>query len=97
MRWPIEETVRAARMAAEAEDLTTADLTMVECRLDDGQHLLALNEIYIGHQSHQSSPDTFISTGAHSPSASSSGVIVATGTGATGWARSISRETETHS
>ena len=30
-----------------------AERTMVEARLDDGQHLLALNEIFLGHPSHQ--------------------------------------------
>ena len=27
---------------------------MVEAKLDDGQHLVALNEIFIGHRTHQS-------------------------------------------
>lgn len=65
--------------------------TMVQAELDDGQRLLALNEIYVGHRSHQSSRYrvTFADASEHQ---SSSGVIFATGTGATGWARSISRE-----
>ena len=59
--------------------------------LDDGQTLLALNELFIGHHSHQSARYT-ISTGDNEERHSSSGVIVSTGTGATGWARSIHRE-----
>jgi len=63
--------------------------TMVEATREDGQKLLALNEIYIGHRTHQSSRYR-IKFGAEEERHSSSGIIVATGTGATGWARSIS-------
>ena len=62
--------------------------TMAEARLDDGQTLLALNEIFVGHQSHQSARYR-IEIGRSEERHSSSGMIVSTGTGATGWARSI--------
>ena len=62
--------------------------TMAEARLDDGQSLLALNEIFIGHRSHQSARYQLARDG-QAEEQSSSGIIVATGTGATGWARSI--------
>jgi hypothetical protein len=65
--------------------------TMVEARLDDGQRLLALNELFAGHRSHQSARYR-IALGGREERQSSSGVIVATGTGATGWARSINLE-----
>jgi hypothetical protein len=65
--------------------------TMVEARLDDGQRLLALNEVFVGHRTHQSARYR-ITHGATEEAHSSSGVIVATGTGATGWARSITRQ-----
>ena len=61
---------------------------MVECRLDDGQRLLALNEIYVGHRTHQSARYR-IRTDAGEERQSSSGVVAVTGTGATGWGRSI--------
>ncbi|MFK7960377.1 MAG: hypothetical protein AB8G96_07600 [Phycisphaerales bacterium] len=64
--------------------------TMVQGTLDDGQHLLALNELFVGHRSHQSAR-YMLRAGASEERHSSSGVIVATGTGATGWARSINR------
>ncbi len=64
--------------------------TMVEARSDDGQRLLALNELFIGHRSHQSAR-YLLRHGARSERHSSSGLIVSTGTGATGWARSIHR------
>lgn len=65
--------------------------TMVEAQIDGGHTLRALNEVFIGHRTHQSARyqvrfDEF--TERHS----SSGVIVSTGTGCTGWARSVHRE-----
>jgi hypothetical protein len=65
--------------------------TMARASLDDGQHLIALNEVFIGHRTHQSARYR-ITFGDQVERHSSSGVIVATGTGATGWARSIARE-----
>lgn len=62
--------------------------TMVSAVLDDGRALTALNEVFIGHRSHQSARYV-ISVGGKSERQSSSGIIVTTGTGATGWARSI--------
>ena len=62
--------------------------TMVEATLDDGQRLLALNELFLGHRSHQSARYRITNT-TNQERQSSSGIIVATGTGATGWARSI--------
>jgi len=60
--------------------------TMVKACLDNGQTLLALNELFIGHHSHQSAR-YFIQQENHSEHQSSSGIIVASG-----WARSIHRE-----
>jgi NAD kinase len=64
--------------------------TMVCAELDDGQRLLALNEVFVGQQSHQSARYR-ISHHGSSEEHSSSGVICATGTGSTGWAHSINR------
>lgn len=65
--------------------------SMVEAQLDDGQRLTALNEIFIGHRSHQSARYR-LTIGSSDERQSSSGIIVTTGTGATGWARSINLE-----
>lgn len=62
--------------------------TMARATLDDGQVLQALNEIFVGHRSHQSARYEIAIDGERERQ-SSSGVIVSTGTGATGWARSI--------
>ena len=65
--------------------------TMARAALDDGQEVLALNEIFVGHATHQSARYT-IALGDRRERQSSSGVIAATGTGATGWAASINRQ-----
>ena len=72
-------------------DIDIQRRTMVVASLDDGQKLVGLNEIFLGHHSHQSARYQ-ISCNTLEERHSSSGVIVATGTGATGWARSIHRE-----
>jgi len=66
--------------------------TMVEAVLDSGERLLALNEVFVGHRSHQSARYR-IAAGEMVEDQSSSGLIVASGTGATGWARSIMEAT----
>jgi hypothetical protein len=65
--------------------------TMVEASLDDGQTLVALNEIFVGHPSHQSARYRLRPEGAEERQ-SSSGLIVSTGTGATGWCRSVCQQ-----
>ena len=61
---------------------------MVEARLGAGLVLRALNEIFIGHISHQAARYQ-LGFQERTERQISSGVIVSTGTGATGWARSI--------
>lgn len=65
--------------------------TMVEATLDDGQRLLALNEVFIGQSTHQSARYRLRLPPSGEERQSSSGVIVSSGTGATGWASSIHR------
>lgn len=62
--------------------------TMVEAVVDDGRSLVALNEVYLGHPSHQSARYR-LSVDGVTERQSSSGVLVGTGTGATGWCRSV--------
>jgi NAD kinase len=69
-------------------DLPCERRTMVQARLGDGQTLVALNEIFVGHRSHQSARYR-LGVGTRSELHSSSGLIVASGTGASGWAHSI--------
>ena len=65
---------------------------MVRARLDDGQELCALNEVFVGHVSHQSARYTVATPRGDSERQSSSGLIVGSGTGATGWCASIARD-----
>jgi hypothetical protein len=58
---------------------------MVQADTDDGQTLLALNEVFVGHASHQTARYTLTPPGGRAEAQASSGVIVGTGTGATGW------------
>ena len=58
---------------------------------EDGQRLLALNEVFVGHRTHQSARYR-LRVGGREERQSSSGLICATGTGSTGWARSIARQ-----
>src|SRR4051812_8645468 len=66
--------------------------TMVVARLDDGQELYGLNEVYIGHASHQSARYLLTTSDGRRERQSSSGLIVGTGTGATGWCASIAHQ-----
>ncbi|MEV7955331.1 hypothetical protein [Streptomyces sp. NPDC088141] len=85
----------AGLLRAAASPVGTVDeLTMVEAVADDTQRLLALNEIYLGPPGHQTAryrigPDA---PGAATEPQASSGVLVGTGTGATGWLRSLWQE-----
>lgn len=70
----------------------TEQRTMVAATTGDGQEITALNEIYLGHPSHQSSRYELTLPDGRSEPQSSSGVLVGTGTGATGWLLSLARE-----
>jgi hypothetical protein len=63
-------------------------LTMVTAETDDGQRLTALNEIYLGQPTHQTARYTLRLPDGRTEAQASSGLIVSTGTGATGWCRS---------
>lgn len=86
-------TAKLLRAAAESSADVEAR-TMVAVTLDDGQRLIAVNELYFGHRTHQSARYRIAWRGAEERQ-SSSGIIVTTGTGATGWARSIVRQRRT--
>lgn len=67
--------------------------TMAHAELDDGQALDTLNEVYVGHPTHQSARYRLTVDGLGEwERQSSSGLIASTGTGATGWAASISHD-----
>jgi len=75
--------VAGARSALRIEERV-----MVEARVDDGQVLTCLNEVFLGHSSHQTARYSLTTADGQSERQASSGLLVGTGTGATGWCRS---------
>ena len=80
--------------AAQAAGTGAEELTMVEAVADDTQRLVALNEIYLGAVGHQTARYRLglEDDGGVVEAQASSGVLVGTGTGATGWLRSVWQE-----
>ena len=66
----------------------TRDVTLAEARLNDGQRLLAFNDLFVGARSHVSARYA-IAVGGRPEAQSSSGVLIATGAGSTGWLSSM--------
>lgn len=63
-------------------------VTMAEALLNDGQRLLAFNDLFIGMRSHVSARYRIkVDEGAEDQS--SSGILVSTGAGSTGWLKSV--------
>lgn len=71
-----------------SEEHRTKSVTMAEARLNDGQEMLAVNDIFIGQRTHVSAR-YWIESGGTRERHSSSGVIVSTGLGSTGWLKSV--------
>ncbi len=63
-------------------------VTLAEAVLADGQKLLAFNEMFVGNQTHVSARYRLSVAGRSEPQ-SSSGVLVCTGAGSTGWLSSV--------
>ena len=63
-------------------------VTMAQARLNDGQTLLAFNDLFIGARSHVSARYEIVQ-GDQRETQSSSGIIVSTGAGSTGWLQSV--------
>ncbi|MDT7833332.1 sugar kinase [Flavobacteriaceae bacterium S356] len=66
----------------------TSQITMAKAALNDGQILLAFNDFYIGADSHVSSRYNIEFNGKRERQ-SSSGVLISTGAGSTGWLSSV--------
>lgn len=81
----------AAAVIQRAVRGSVAGLTMVEATSDTGESVRALNEVYVGQPGHQSARyELRVAEGREVQS--SSGLLVGTGTGATGWLRSAWQE-----
>jgi NAD kinase len=68
--------------------MTSLGMTMAQAQLNDGQKLIAANDLFIGPRSHGSARYR-IHLGDRSEEQSSSGIIVSTGVGSSGWYSSI--------
>ncbi|WP_408889050.1 NAD+ kinase [Myxococcus faecalis] len=66
----------------------TRGVTLAEARLEDGQRLLAFNDLFIGARTHVSARYR-LSHGGQEEAQSSSGVLVSTGAGSSGWLSSV--------
>jgi hypothetical protein len=66
----------------------TQVITFGEMALNDGQHLFAVNDFFIGVKGHSSARYEIIVDGKRERQ-SSSGIIVSTGLGSTGWFKSV--------
>jgi hypothetical protein len=74
-----------------ADHRPVREATLAEAVTSDGQVLRGLNEIFVGVPTHQSARYR-IRHGSGDELQSSSGLIAATGTGSTGWLRSLEGE-----
>jgi NAD kinase len=79
---------RAALVATVEGRARTRAVTLAEARLADGQRLLAFNDLFIGARTHVSARYR-LRWKSREERQSSSGVLVATGAGSTGWLSSV--------
>jgi len=63
-------------------------VTMAEASFNDGQRMLAFNDLFVGVRTHVSARYN-IRLGEHGEAQSSSGVLISTGAGSTGWLSSV--------
>lgn len=68
--------------------LSVKHITMAEAKLNDGQSLLAFNDFFIGAKTHVSAR-YLIQAGKQAEHHSSSGILICTGAGSTGWMSSV--------
>jgi NAD kinase len=64
------------------------EVSMAKAALNDGQHIYGVNDLFIGQKTHVSSR-YLLQSGNQKEFQSSSGIIVSTGLGSTGWLKSI--------
>jgi len=86
---PFPVTAAAAVLHRVLEyDYGARRLTLAQATLNDGQKLYAVNDLFIGQRTHVSARYR-LRLGERQEDQSSSGIIVSTGAGSTGWLRSV--------
>ena len=81
------QAVKAVRQVLDGR-FPSVKVTMIEAKLNDGQSMLAFNDLFIGCSSHVSARYV-LEAGGKSEAQSSSGLLVSTGVGSTGWLSSV--------
>ncbi|HWZ42818.1 MAG TPA: hypothetical protein VNW97_05050 [Candidatus Saccharimonadales bacterium] len=84
----VPASARKAVSAVLEGKASVLEVTMAEAGLNDGQKILAFNDLFIGPRTHVSARYQ-ISWQGKSESQSSSGVLISTGAGSTGWLSSV--------
>ena len=83
----LPEAKRAVRRALDG-NIPTRKITLAEAQMNDGQRMLAFNDFFIGKAGHSSARYT-VRVGREMETQSSSGIIVSTGVGCSGWMSSV--------
>jgi hypothetical protein len=81
------QAVKAVRQVLDGR-YASVKVTMIDASLNDGQRMLAFNDLFIGCSSHVSARYV-LEVGGQSEAQSSSGMLVSTGVGSTGWLSSV--------
>ena len=84
----LPEQAKAAAVRVLGGQAATRAVTLAEIALDDGQRLLAFNDLFVGTRTHASARYRIKVRGA-AEAQSSSGVLISTGAGTTGWMSSV--------
>lgn len=85
--YAVPEAPTAVRQVLKG-DFDVRPISMAQASLNDGQKLLAFNDLFIGRHDHVSAHYRICVNGSQEQH-SSSGIIVSTGAGATGWLSSL--------
>jgi NAD kinase len=83
----VTDVQRIFREAIYGDARSTA-ITMAEAVLSDGQRLLAFNDLFLGARTHVSARYR-VAHGSEAEEHSSSGILISTGAGSTGWLKSV--------
>jgi NAD kinase len=87
---PFRVAALTAALAATAQGTASVrEVTLARVTLNDGQTLLAFNELFVGARTHVSAQYRLRSARAEWETQSSSGLLVSTGAGSTGWLSSV--------
>lgn len=81
------QAVKAVRQVMDGR-FASVKVTMIDAQLNDGQCMLAFNDLFIGSSSHVSARYV-LEAGGKTEAQSSSGMLVSTGVGSTGWLSSV--------